>query len=501
MPGCSGLELASIIRQQPSYVGIPIVFLSTEDENQKQVSALGLGADDFLSKPIEAERLVHAVSTRAARARRLRAGMLHDGLTGALNHSTVIDRLHSEISHAARQNTALATVLIDIDHFKTVNDTYGHLMGDQVLRSLTRLLRSRLRMTDSLGRYGGEEFLLILPDTSLDAALRLVNELRVLFSETQHQLGGRTFSVTFSAGVAAWSPGMHAAGIIDSADQALYRSKRQGRNRVTAAKPPVVPAVKPGEVGGNEAWRLALEKLRADFFGELPERVTQIESLVLALSKPAGRNETFGELYRSVHNLKGSGGTYGFPILSTVCHQLENRLMEAESDLSTISDRVIDTYLRYVDLLQQAVSQLLVGREDFTAIESALQGIAVELASEQRRGFVVVGSPTMLALCKESLAGLPVVLTTEQDGLRALERLLQERFDFLVTGNTLIGLNGAGLISALRLSDSMNRQIPVVMVSSSDEAVLPPGVAADRVVVRDASMIEQLQRWVAALVG
>ncbi len=252
LPGCSGMEMASIIRQQPSYMGIPIVFLSAENENHRTFSALGFDSDDFFTKPIEAERLVRTVGMRAARARLLRAGMLHDGLTGTLNHSTVIDRLHSEISHAARQKTPLMAVLIDIDHFKTVNDTYGHLMGDQVLRGLTRLLRPRLRKSDSLGRYGGEEFLLILPDTSQDAALRLTNELRVMFSETQHRSGGRTFSVTFSAGLAAWTPDMSAVDVIDAADQALYRSKREGRNRVTAAKPPVAPAILPPEEGGHD---------------------------------------------------------------------------------------------------------------------------------------------------------------------------------------------------------------------------------------------------------
>ncbi|MDH4134919.1 MAG: response regulator, partial [Gammaproteobacteria bacterium] len=203
MPGCTGLELASVIRQQSSYVSIPIVFLSSESNNSKQFKALGLGADDFLTKPIDAERLVHSVTTRAARARTLRAGMLHDSLTGLLNHSTVIDRLGAEISRASRQKIPLVTALVDIDHFKSVNDTYGHLMGDQVLRSLTRVLRPRLRKSDLLGRYGGEEFMLVLPDTSMESALRLVNELRVLFSQAQHRSEDREFSVTFSAGVAA----------------------------------------------------------------------------------------------------------------------------------------------------------------------------------------------------------------------------------------------------------------------------------------------------------
>ncbi len=161
MPECSGMELAAVIRQQPAYLSVPIVFLSMEGDLKRQLAALQLGGDDFLSKPIQPGHLVSAVTSRVQRARTLHGRMTRDSLTGLLNHTRFREQLDIELARAAREGQVLALAILDIDHFKSVNDTYGHPVGDRVVKSLARLLQQRLRRTDVIGRIGGEEFAVI----------------------------------------------------------------------------------------------------------------------------------------------------------------------------------------------------------------------------------------------------------------------------------------------------------------------------------------------------
>lgn len=237
MPHISGIEVAQIIRQHPSYQSLPIVYLSTERGLHQQLEALKMGGDDFLQKPISDEHLIAAVTIRAQRFRGLNTLMRCDGLTGLLNHISLKLTLERELLLIQRQRGALTFVMIDIDHFKTVNDRYGHPVGDQVIKSLTRLLTLRLRKSDTAARYGGEEFALILPDTPLAAAHALIDNLRQSFAQIVFSHGGADFSVTFSAGIAAASPcgGMNT--LIEAADQALYEAKQRGRDQVVISPP------------------------------------------------------------------------------------------------------------------------------------------------------------------------------------------------------------------------------------------------------------------------
>ena len=166
MPGCSGLELAAVIRQQPDYVSTPIVYLSAETDPDKQMEALRFGGDDFLTKPIQIAHLISSVTSRSQRSRLLRSLMVRDSLTGLLNHTATEERLAVEVARAERQQANLAYALIDLDFFKRVNDTHGHPAGDRVLTGLARLLQQRLRRTDVVGRVGGEEFAIIFTDTA-----------------------------------------------------------------------------------------------------------------------------------------------------------------------------------------------------------------------------------------------------------------------------------------------------------------------------------------------
>lgn len=232
MPHCNGLELAAVIRQQPDYVGVPIVFLSSETDRNIQFDAMRAGGDDFLTKPIESAELIQSVTIRAERYRTLRSLMSRDSLTGLLNHTHVMERLEHEVGRAGRYGAALSFAMLDIDLFKRVNDSHGHAAGDAVLKSLARLLQQRLRKSDIIGRYGGEEFAIIMPETPLANAVRVMDEVRRLFGEIIHYAGDESFTVTLSAGVAAIPPVSRFGELQVQADKRLYHAKRSGRNQV-----------------------------------------------------------------------------------------------------------------------------------------------------------------------------------------------------------------------------------------------------------------------------
>ena len=232
MPEASGVELAQIIQQHRNFVGIPIIFLSAERDPAKQLAALGHGGDNFLTKPVAPEQLIKAVSIRARHYQTLRTLMQKDSLTGLLNHSRVLEQLEHESERARRQGGPLSVVLIDLDQFKAINDRWGHVAGDRVIVSLARLLRERLRRVDIIGRYGGEEFIVVLPDTPAEAAERIVDDLRQRFAAIHHHVGDQRFQATFSAGIAEFAPAGRQASLVERADAALYAAKHGGRNRI-----------------------------------------------------------------------------------------------------------------------------------------------------------------------------------------------------------------------------------------------------------------------------
>jgi len=236
MPRCDGFELAAVIRQEPSFLSIPIVFLSADQRSATHRAALRHQGDAFVAKSDRIDVVVDVIRTRASRARQLEASITRDGLTGLLRHVPFKERLDEELRRASRRESPLVCGMIDIDHFKGVNDRHGHPVGDAVIRRLARLLQQRFRSSDVLGRYGGEEFVVCLPETSLEDGLRILEELRQSFaSEVFEGSGGEPFSATFSAGAAAHPLVRDREQILDRADEALYRAKQNGRNRVERA--------------------------------------------------------------------------------------------------------------------------------------------------------------------------------------------------------------------------------------------------------------------------
>ena len=235
LPQCSGIDLAKVIRQSDLFVNIPIIFLTAKNDKEKELNAINEAGDDYLPKSFTKEQLINAVKTRAQRYRTLRAGMTQDSLTGLLNHTRILEQLDLEIARSKRNKTPLCFAMLDIDYFKSVNDAHGHPVGDHVIKGLARLLKQRLRKIDSIGRYGGEEFTLILPDTNAEDFLKTLDDIRRGFANLLHRssIPDLEFTATFSAGLAAFNEKEHGLDdLVQCADKALYQAKEAGRNRI-----------------------------------------------------------------------------------------------------------------------------------------------------------------------------------------------------------------------------------------------------------------------------
>ncbi|UJQ93994.1 GGDEF domain-containing protein [Mariluticola halotolerans] len=235
MPGASGLEIARVIRQSRQHLSLPIVFLSAERDPERQHMARKVGGDDFIVKPVNLENLAGLVGIRAERAQALRQVMERDSLTGLLNHARFKDRLAAEFERSRRTQSPLAVCLLDLDHFKRVNDTYGHQAGDRVLQTLAHSLAGALRRTDVVARYGGEEFAILLLDTPVEDAFRVMEKIRTGFGNIVFDSESGPYSVTLSVGICNDLDAVSTESMVRRADEALYAAKRNGRNQVKVA--------------------------------------------------------------------------------------------------------------------------------------------------------------------------------------------------------------------------------------------------------------------------
>lgn len=243
LPECTGMDIAKIIRQEESYVSLPIIFISTEEDRSKQLAILSsCGADDFLTKPVLPQNLIAAVKSRAQRSALLNSYIALDSLTKLLNHTYILKQVSFEIVRAERLHQPLTIAMLDLDHFKQVNDTYGHPVGDLVLKKLAELLLARVRKTDFVGRYGGEEFAIIFPDTEQEMAYTLCRELCGKVASHPFQIGTNTLNITLSIGMAHYPFFVTTDSLVTAADRALYQAKQNGRNRVEFAVPNIADA-------------------------------------------------------------------------------------------------------------------------------------------------------------------------------------------------------------------------------------------------------------------
>ncbi len=249
MPSLNGPALVQKIRESGQKYYTYIIMLTAMDNKNDVVLGLESGVDEYLTKPFNSGELKARVAS-GMRILRLEEQLMqarqqmevlamYDGLTGLLNRRAIEEYAEAEFNMAVRKERALSVILLDIDHFKTVNDQFGHKFGDHTLRQVAKILTEDLRNYDRIGRWGGEEFILILPDTQLKDAATLAERVRVRMTETQMSLeNGETFSVHISLG-AACTTGQFPSltKLIDAADQALYQAKQTGRNRVCIFEP------------------------------------------------------------------------------------------------------------------------------------------------------------------------------------------------------------------------------------------------------------------------
>jgi two-component system cell cycle response regulator len=248
LPGVDGIELCRRIRHlEANELYAYTVVLTAKARKEDLLEAMEAGADDYLVKPFEpselrarlltGKRILDLQRELISSRESLRFAATHDFLTGILNRAEVLASLERQLARSRRGNRPVGILLADLDHFKRINDSLGHLAGDVVLKEVAGRLRSYLRVYDSVGRYGGEEFLLILPDCDLDTALRRANEMcRSVSSESIATLGGST-SVTLSMGATSSDcfPDETIETLLQETDTALYRAKENGRNCAQAS--------------------------------------------------------------------------------------------------------------------------------------------------------------------------------------------------------------------------------------------------------------------------
>jgi two-component system cell cycle response regulator len=242
MPVLDGFGVLARLRADPALAEIPVVFLTGIDDSATAARGLAAGAHDYLRKPFEPVELLARVGA-AQRTRRLQDELRRrndqlsvlvntDVLTGLFNRRHATEELERLVSRARRHDAPMSVVILDVDHFKSINDRFGHDVGDATLRELARRLSQRLRMEDTIARWGGEEFLVLLPDTTDDRAGRVADLLCEAVGGSPMMLPEMTLDVTISVGWATWRDGdENADALVRAADEALYAAKAAGRNQ------------------------------------------------------------------------------------------------------------------------------------------------------------------------------------------------------------------------------------------------------------------------------
>jgi diguanylate cyclase (GGDEF)-like protein len=248
MPGLDGLDVVRELRAGNPGSYTYILMLTSKGRQEDIVAAMDAGVDDYLKKPFGAQelrarlragdrilnleqKLVCALETSEFRA-------THDFLTGLHNRGAILDLLKRELFRREREQSALGICIVDVDHFKSINDIYGHLAGDEALKRLAVCMTTAVRPYDSVGRYGGEEFLIIAPNCDLEETAKLAERIRQVVAAAEVEIDDRSITITVSLGASAVSQGKGIAtakALLQAADAALYRAKNTGRNRVEAA--------------------------------------------------------------------------------------------------------------------------------------------------------------------------------------------------------------------------------------------------------------------------
>ena len=258
MPKRDGLQLVRSLRETEIGQGMYILLLTSFGNDEKLVAAFDAGVDDYVTKPFiprvlsarlhagerfirqqralsnDVEEVRKFATELAVNNRKLQQAVMTDPLTGLPNRRYALDRLEQEVAAAKRRNGGVAIMIVDIDHFKKVNDQHGHDVGDAVLRHVAGLLRAKARLQDAICRMGGEEFLVICPDSGIEDVFRAAERLRAVVESSPYMLADRKLWITISIGIASLGDEMNTANLVKTADVAVYRAKEMGRNRVSS---------------------------------------------------------------------------------------------------------------------------------------------------------------------------------------------------------------------------------------------------------------------------
>lgn len=234
MPEISGIEVCKILRQQQRYEYVPIVFLSADNSLETKLEALNAGADDVIIKDNPPDIIFKQIERRIIRGQQIRSLSIKDSLTGLLNHGQMMAAANSALKLALRNGGQIVVAMIDIDNFKQVNDNRGHMIGDNVLVGLAQLIKTSVRETDVVGRYGGEEFMLVFHSDNIEKIVNKLNEICFTFSNLKFKDNHEHFSCTFSCGIASSEESTELKEIIQRADQLMYDVKKNGKNGVKA---------------------------------------------------------------------------------------------------------------------------------------------------------------------------------------------------------------------------------------------------------------------------
>jgi len=247
MPGLEGPEVCRHVRSQAERPYFYILLISARNQRGDILSGLECGADDYLTKPFDAEelrarllvgrRILDLQNNLIATREELRFKATHDALTGVANRATALEAINRERSRQSREGSSFGVILIDVDHFKRVNDGCGHLTGDLVLKTIAERIAACVRPYDTVGRYGGEEFLVVIPLSDSADTMAIARRIRAKIEATPVETDCGELHVTVSCGIACstGNPPVEARALLYLADEALYRAKDLGRNRCELA--------------------------------------------------------------------------------------------------------------------------------------------------------------------------------------------------------------------------------------------------------------------------
>jgi diguanylate cyclase (GGDEF)-like protein len=334
VPGATGYELARFLRQDDRYATVPILFMTAGEGDGIDLKAVIAGGDDCLRKPVAPALLLGCIRARLSRAASLRELLEIDTLSGVLTRRSFDERVTAALAAKSRHpvQTQYSLALIDIDRFKMINDTYGHLAGDRVIASLGGFLRKHLRLSDPVGRWGGDEFAVLFAGTGSDTAKIIMAKLVAEFRQIEHPAaGGASFRAAFSAGISELRDGQTIAEWKGAADVELYEAKRKGggvevdRDAIRKSNP-VLSSEVVGQIVelGKRAGTDLFAELALLFVEQLPARTNSIRAAVTTADYAALADET--------HAFFSAAGNIGARRLSIICGKVEAAARSADAE-------------------------------------------------------------------------------------------------------------------------------------------------------------------------